>query len=81
VDRPRAPRDVRPRPPTLSHRSHALTGRRQFKGTRVECYNCGGIFFKATGKGIADRLDKVEKFLAECEGDETRHPSYGSGMY
>ena len=42
----------------------------------IEAYNCGGAFWKATGKTIADRLDKMERFLAECEGDETRHPRY-----
>lgn len=26
---------------------------------------------------VADRLDKLEAFLAECDGDETRHPTYG----
>jgi hypothetical protein len=26
---------------------------------------------------MAARLDKVEQFLAECDGDETTHPSYG----
>jgi hypothetical protein len=76
----RAPRCASASAPTTLSEC-ADEARRQFKGTRVECYNCGGIFFKATGKGIADRLDKVEKFLAECEGDETAHPSYGSGMY
>ena len=49
---------------------------RRFKGTKIEAYNCGGAFWKATGKTIADRLDKIERFLAECEGDETRHPRY-----
>jgi hypothetical protein len=35
------------------------------------------MYFKATGKTIADRLDKVEKFFEECKGDETRNESYG----
>ncbi|KAL1667319.1 hypothetical protein GGF50DRAFT_48870 [Schizophyllum commune] len=48
----------------------------RFKGTKIEAYNCGGAFWKATGKTIAERLDKMERFLAECEGDETRHPRY-----
>ncbi|KAL1695243.1 hypothetical protein GGG16DRAFT_45644 [Schizophyllum commune] len=48
----------------------------RFKGTKIEAYNCGGGFWKATGKTIAERLDKMERFLAECEGDETRHPRY-----
>ncbi|KAK7464412.1 hypothetical protein VKT23_006579 [Stygiomarasmius scandens] len=49
----------------------------QFKNTKIEFYNCGGIVFKATGKTLEDRLDKLEKWLAECEGDETAHPQYG----
>jgi hypothetical protein len=48
-----------------------------FKGTSIEAYNCGGRYFQATGKTIEDRLDKMEKFLDECKGDETSHPSYG----
>ncbi|KAI5888279.1 uncharacterized protein SCHCODRAFT_02587196 [Schizophyllum commune H4-8] len=48
----------------------------RFKGTKIEAYNCGGAYWKATGKTIADRLDKMERFLAECEGDETCHPRY-----
>ncbi|KAL1744591.1 hypothetical protein HDZ31DRAFT_63963 [Schizophyllum fasciatum] len=48
----------------------------RFKGTKIEAYNCGGAFWKATGKTIADRLDKMEHFLAECEGDERCHPRY-----
>ncbi|KIM35929.1 hypothetical protein M413DRAFT_449558 [Hebeloma cylindrosporum] len=47
------------------------------KGTSIEAYNCGGRYFRATGKTIEDRLDKLEKFLNECEGDETNHPNYG----
>ena len=49
---------------------------RRFKGTKIEAYNCGGAYWKATGKTMADRLDKMERFLAECEGDETCHPRY-----
>ena len=26
---------------------------------------------------VADRLDKLEAFLAECDGDETAHSTYG----
>ena len=26
---------------------------------------------------VADRLDKLEAFLAECDGDERYHPMYG----
>ncbi|KAL1703285.1 hypothetical protein EV121DRAFT_281258 [Schizophyllum commune] len=48
----------------------------RFKGTKIEAYNCGGAYWKATGKTMADRLDKMERFLAECEGDETCHPRY-----
>ncbi|KAI5832956.1 hypothetical protein K523DRAFT_349360 [Schizophyllum commune Tattone D] len=44
--------------------------------TKIEAYNCGGAYWKATGKTMADRLDKMERFLAECEGDETCHPRY-----
>ena len=29
------------------------------------------------GQTVADRLDKLESFLAECGGDETCHPTYG----
>lgn len=50
---------------------------RRFKGTKIWASNCGGDFFEATGKTMAIRLDKLEKFLTECDGDETRHPSYG----
>ena len=50
--------------------------RRRFKGTKIEAYNCGGAYWKATGKTLADRLDKMERFLAECEGDKTCHPRY-----
>ncbi|KAK1231754.1 hypothetical protein PQX77_005120 [Marasmius sp. AFHP31] len=49
----------------------------QFKNTKIEFYNCGGIVFKATGKTLEARLDKLEAWLAECKGDETRHPGYG----
>ncbi|TRM59515.1 hypothetical protein BD626DRAFT_550131 [Schizophyllum amplum] len=49
----------------------------EMKGTKIEAFNCGGTFFKSTAKNVADRLDKLEGFLAECEGDETCHPSYG----
>ncbi|KAL1667315.1 hypothetical protein GGF50DRAFT_112373 [Schizophyllum commune] len=48
----------------------------EIKGTKIEAYNCGGAYWKATGKTMADRLDKMERFLAECEGDETCHPRY-----
>ena len=51
---------------------------RVLKGTSIEAYNCGGRYFRATGKTIEDRLDKMEKFLNECEGDETCHPTYGT---
>lgn len=51
---------------------------RQLRGTKLEAYNCGGCYFRASGRTIADRLDKVEAFLAECDGDESRHPSYGT---
>ncbi|KAL0566141.1 hypothetical protein V5O48_015875 [Marasmius crinis-equi] len=50
----------------------------RFKNTKLEFYNCGGRVFSATGKTMEDRLDKLEKWLAECEGDETTHPEYGS---
>ncbi|KAF9029402.1 hypothetical protein BDZ89DRAFT_986009 [Hymenopellis radicata] len=50
----------------------------RMKRTAIEAYNCGGCYFRATGKTIEDRLDKMEKFFNECAGDETRHPSYGS---
>ncbi|KAJ8090348.1 hypothetical protein PM082_018944 [Marasmius tenuissimus] len=49
----------------------------QFKKTKIEFYNCGGIVLKATGKTLEARLDKLEAWLAECKGDETRHPDYG----
>jgi transcriptional antiterminator Rof (Rho-off) len=35
------------------------------------------MYFEATGKTMELRLDKVEKFFEECQGDETRHPEYG----
>ncbi|KAF8907440.1 hypothetical protein CPB85DRAFT_1551975 [Mucidula mucida] len=50
----------------------------RLKRTAIEAYNCGGCYFRATGKTIEDRLDKMEKFLSECGGDETRHSSHGS---
>ena len=50
---------------------------RVLKGTSIEAYNCGGRFFRATGKTVEDRFDKMEKFLDECEGDGTCHPNYG----
>ncbi|KZV95234.1 hypothetical protein EXIGLDRAFT_739760 [Exidia glandulosa HHB12029] len=50
----------------------------QLKGTKLEAYNCGGCYFKATGRNIAERLDKMEKFFSECEGDESCHPTYGT---
>ncbi|KAJ7193905.1 hypothetical protein GGX14DRAFT_587226 [Mycena pura] len=49
----------------------------RLKGSSIEAYNCGGRFFSASGKTLEDRLDKIEKHLAECDGDETAHSSYG----
>ncbi|KZV75839.1 hypothetical protein PENSPDRAFT_646881 [Peniophora sp. CONT] len=65
----------------VDDRWHWLDLRRpevRFKGTKIECYNCGGIVFRATGKTVADRLDKLEQFFAECKGDETNHRDYGN---
>ncbi|KAL1714201.1 hypothetical protein EV715DRAFT_210067 [Schizophyllum commune] len=49
----------------------------EMKGTSIEAFNCGGTFFKSSAKHVADRLDKLEAFLAECDGDERYHPMYG----
>jgi len=61
----------------LSRNANANKNLRLLKGTSIEAYNCGGRYFRATGKTIEDRFDKMEKFLNECEGDETSHPTYG----
>jgi hypothetical protein len=49
----------------------------KLKGTKVEVFNCGGTFFKTTAKTLEMRLDKLQVFYNECQGDETRHSHYG----
>ena len=50
---------------------------RKLKGTKVEVFNCGGTFFKITAKTLEMRLDKLQVYYNECQGDETCHPHYG----
>ena len=50
---------------------------RKLKGTKIEVFNCGGTFFKTTAKTLEMRLDKLQVYYNECQGDETRHSHYG----
>ena len=49
----------------------------KLKGTKIEVSNCGGTFFKTTAKTLEMRLDKLQVYYNECQGDETRHLHYG----
>ena len=49
----------------------------KLKGTKIEVCNCGGTFFKTTAKTLEMRLDKLQEYYNECQGDETCHPHYG----
>ena len=49
----------------------------KLKGTKVEVFNCGGTFFKTTAKTLEMRLDKLQVYYNECQGDETCHSHYG----
>lgn len=49
----------------------------KLKGTKIEVSNCGGTFFKTTAKTLEMRLDKLQVYYSECQGDETCHSHYG----
>jgi hypothetical protein len=49
----------------------------KLKGTKIEAFNCGGTFFKTTAKTLEMRLDKLQVYYSECQGDETSHSHYG----
>ncbi len=60
--------------PAHYHNAHCIS---DMKGTKIEASNCGGTYFKTTAKTLEMRLDKLEAFFNECDGDESGHPHYG----
>ncbi|KAL8292584.1 hypothetical protein RQP46_001196 [Phenoliferia psychrophenolica] len=65
---PKAKKAPKPKPVKAPSRWPLIDARRpelEFKGTKIMAANCGGYYFKANGKTMEERLDKLEAWFED----------------